>query len=267
MKRGSAAADQYRLDLVDDWQLEQRVSARARYARIEVRSSTQVRLVIPQRMSTQAAQAFLHSRREWIEAQLQLMRQRHRHAPFAATTALRWDGSDPLLLRGQARPLQLQPSTDQRIRVQFDDAAVVLHAPASASTAQRVAALLNALRRQAGNEALQALRRHADRLGVDFVGPRIGDPRSRWGSCTARGLISLSWRLLLAPPAVMDYVVIHELCHRRHLDHSAAFWRCVETMMPDFGEHRRWLGAHGRELHSWLSAEHTGIQVHRRRPR
>jgi len=80
---------------------------------------------------------------------------------------------------------------------------------------------------------------------------RIADGRSRWGSCSRTGTVSLSWRLMLAPFAVLDYVVVHELCHLRHLDHGPAFWAAVEALRPDWRESHEWLRAHGTELHAY----------------
>lgn len=76
----------------------------------------------------------------------------------------------------------------------------------------------------------------------------IRDQKTRWGSCSAKGTLSFNWRLMLAPPAVLDYVVVHELCHLTYMNHSAAFWRKVESIYPDYRSSRRWLKDHGQEL-------------------
>lgn len=76
----------------------------------------------------------------------------------------------------------------------------------------------------------------------------IRDQKTRWGSCSAKGTLSFNWRLMLAPPAILDYVVVHELCHLTHMDHSAAFWQAVETVYPDYRNARKWLKEHGQEL-------------------
>ncbi|MCM1268886.1 MAG: M48 family metallopeptidase [Bacteroidales bacterium] len=76
----------------------------------------------------------------------------------------------------------------------------------------------------------------------------IRDQKTRWGSCSAKGTLSFNWRLMLAPPAVLDYVVVHELCHLTHMDHSKAFWTLVESVCPDYRIHRKWLKEHGQEL-------------------
>lgn len=76
----------------------------------------------------------------------------------------------------------------------------------------------------------------------------VRDQKTRWGSCSAKGTLSFNWRLMLAPPAVLDYVVVHELCHLTHMNHSAAFWQAVESVYPDYRSARKWLKEHGNEL-------------------
>ena len=76
----------------------------------------------------------------------------------------------------------------------------------------------------------------------------IRDQKTRWGSCSARGTLSFNWRLMLAPPAILDYVVVHELCHLTHMNHSPAFWQAVEAVCPDYRDSRRCLKAHGQDL-------------------
>lgn len=84
--------------------------------------------------------------------------------------------------------------------------------------------------------------------GGSFTRITIRDQKTRWGSCSAKGTLSFNWRLMLAPPAVLDYVVVHELCHLTHMNHSKAFWALVESVCPDYRTHRRWLKEHGQEL-------------------
>lgn len=104
------------------------------------------------------------------------------------------------------------------------------------------------LRDAARAEAVALVRGAAGRLGVEVGRIAVGDQRSRWGSCSARGDIRLNWRLILAPDRVMAYVAAHEVAHRRHADHSPAFWAAVEGLHPDWRADRAWLRARGASL-------------------
>lgn len=88
----------------------------------------------------------------------------------------------------------------------------------------------------------------AERLGVAYRRIRIGGQRTLWGSCSPGGTLSFNWRLALAPAEVLDYVVVHELCHLRVPNHSRDFWGLVETRRPHWREQRAWLREHGPEL-------------------
>jgi predicted metal-dependent hydrolase len=88
----------------------------------------------------------------------------------------------------------------------------------------------------------------ADKHAVPISGVTIRDQRSRWGSCSARGSISLNWRLIRMPAFVSDYVILHELMHRRQPNHSAAFWREVGVVCPDWRDAERWLRKNGRDF-------------------
>ena len=85
-------------------------------------------------------------------------------------------------------------------------------------------------------------------IGVTHASIRIRDQKTRWGSCSSKGNLNFNWRLMLAPPRVLDYVVVHELCHRKEMNHSKAFWDAVETVLPDYVQLRKWLKDNGGKL-------------------
>ena len=89
---------------------------------------------------------------------------------------------------------------------------------------------------------------YAGKMGVTYGRIRIKDQKTLWGSCSSRKNLNFNWRLVMAPGEVLDYVVVHELCHLKHMNHSAEFWDCVEEILPEYREHRRWLKVHGGEL-------------------
>lgn len=111
------------------------------------------------------------------------------------------------------------------------------------------ARLLAWLRVEARRELLLRSRSAAVRLGVAVTAVTVRDTRSRWGSCASSGRISYSWRLLLAPESVLDYVVAHEVAHLVEMNHSARFWAVVDRLHPDVDRCRAWLKAKGQDLH------------------
>lgn len=85
----------------------------------------------------------------------------------------------------------------------------------------------------------------AEKMGVTYTSIRIGSARTRWGSCSARGGLNFQWKLILMPPEILDYVVVHELAHRIEMNHSPRFWAQVEKILPDYRQRRQWLKENG----------------------
>jgi predicted metal-dependent hydrolase len=95
-----------------------------------------------------------------------------------------------------------------------------------------------------GKRAAELAARH----GFHFASLRITSARTRWGSCSSRATLSFAWRLVMAPPEVIDYVIVHELCHLAHPNHSPAFWAAVAALDPACAAHRAWLHTHSSQL-------------------
>lgn len=96
-------------------------------------------------------------------------------------------------------------------------------------------------KKQAAAYITKRVDHYKDIIGVTVNSVSIKSRKSQWGSCDSNGDITFSWRLVMARPEAIDYVVIHELCHRKHMDHSRAFWNQVQKYMPDFKEQKKWL--------------------------
>lgn len=107
---------------------------------------------------------------------------------------------------------------------------------------------IETLREQARKRITERVRYYAPIIGVTYGQVAIRTQRTRWGSCSSKGNLNFNCLLALVPPEVLDYVVVHELCHRKELNHSARFWREVEQILPDYQMQRKWLKAHGTAL-------------------
>lgn len=235
------------LPLFERWTVRERVSPRARRIRVDVRPDGEVVLTIPKRGSREAALRFLEQSRAWVErTRTRLLRR----GGAAAPATLRWDGSDRIPLRGVATPLRVELATGRRATCEHAEDALRLRVPASWrwDPARLKRLLARSLREQAAREGRALLEAESRRLGVAYRSLSIRDTRSRWGSCGADGRIMLSVRLLLAPPEVFRYVVVHELCHLRWRGHGPRFWSLVARQLPEFEAARDWLRRRGAAL-------------------
>lgn len=221
--------------------VRERVSSRARHLRIEVHPGGEVWLIIPQCVSRARAHAFLAERAAWVLRHASVLK----HEP---PVRLRLDGSDRVPLRGVEVPLRVVAGGLPSARAADDGIDLIVPPQRLADRELLERLLMRTLRETARIDAAALLATEGKRLGIEYQGPRIADQKSRWGSCSADGLISVNWRLVMAPAEVFRYVVVHELCHRRHHNHSVRFWRLVARHMPGFENPRRWLRLHGAEL-------------------
>lgn len=235
----------------------ERISDRARVIRIEVRSGSEVHLIIPRSVSRKAAREFLASRTGWVRRRLVEMRERQASLP--PPRPVHWDGEDRLPVFGEELALRWGSTSVRGCIVRIGDGEIKVLCRPNVSRQARCKALVKAFRELARTEFSQFLESEAGGLGVDYKRLRIGDPSSRWGSCSLAGVISLSWRLVMAPSPVQRYVALHELCHRRHFNHSDRFWRLLSTRMPGYAIQRAWLRDNGVSLNAVLPRSLSGM--------
>lgn len=211
-------------------------------------------VLAPPRLALATIEAFLVAEAAWWRARLaELAAWEAEHPPRAFV-----DG-ECLPLLGEAWTLRVSEVPGRRrpriARVPRDagPGEIRLLLPAGLDPDARrslAAGALAAWYRRLARELIAARTAHWARvLRVTPAAITIRDTRSRWGSCSSSGRLSFSWRLAMAPPAVLDYLVVHELCHLKQHDHSERFWALVGEQIPDFERARRWLRRHGRELY------------------
>ena len=207
-----------------------RRSPRARRVRVSVDGAGGVEVVLPRRAPERAAAQAVRELEGWIE-------RRRRTLARAAAEVARPAGTVPYL--GRDLTLVPQPGRE-RVHRRGDELLVPKRDAA--------AAIERWYRRQARAEIAPRLDAAVARAGTSYTGLTIRGQKTRWASCSSTGHMSFNWRLLLAPEAVLDYVVEHEVCHLERMDHSPRFWALLESRVPDWREHARWLRRYGPTL-------------------
>lgn len=212
-----------------------RVNARARSYRLSLPHSGGPLLSLPPNGKWPEAEAFLLRHHNWLAARL-------RRAPEATL----FGAGGVVSLRGVDHRIVGTGRIRGRVEVgEMDGEAVLLVPGDEAHQARRLTDWLKG-EAQADLESRSAW--HAARLGVTVKAIRMRSQSSRWGSCSSTGNINYNWRLIMAPPFVLDYVAAHEVAHLVEMNHSAAFWATVKRTLPDMERGRAWLKAHGRKL-------------------
>ncbi len=207
-----------------------RRSPRAKRPRVTVHPDRSVEVTLPRRGSEHDAERVVAELRPWIERRLRALDRAHAELD-------RPDGTVPFL----GETLTLVPEAG-RSRVHRRGAELLVPAQDPLPAIERW------YRTQAKRVIGPKLDAATARAGTTYTGLTIRAQRTRWASCSSTGGMSFNWRLLLAPPEVLDYVVEHEVAHLEVHDHSARFWALLESRVPDWRVHARWLRRYGATL-------------------
>ena len=220
-------------------ELKRHAQARRYTLRIRATDRTVV-LTMPLRGSVREAKSFAERNGGWIAARLKRLPQ-----PIPFTEGLE------LPLRGIPHRIVHRTARGTVWTEAGHDTPLLCVAGDRAHLARRVR---DYLKREAKRDLEAASRRYATALGVTVRRVAVRDQASRWGSCTAAGVLSYSWRLILAPPYVLDYLAAHEVAHLVEMNHSRRFWRVVGRICPEWQRAKSWLTANGNALHRYGAA-------------
>ncbi|RBA23285.1 M48 family metallopeptidase [Herminiimonas fonticola] len=213
---------------------------RTKSARIQVDESA-VSIIVPLALPDTRIRKLLTEKTRWIKEKLYL------HQQEAPVSSKEFVSGEAFPYLGRNYRLKLESGAFQPVKLKQGRLVVTL--PADAVTPELVKnALIRWYRYQAQQRFAEKVQRYAKVIGVKPTEVGIKTFKSRWGSCNVRGEILFHWKVILAPHRVVDYVVIHELCHLKHHDHSAAFWKSVERLMPDYLECKEWLRVEGAKF-------------------
>lgn len=190
----------------------------------------------PQQMTDKDILEFVQSKTNWI---------RKRQATIqAGPPPHAFQQGEQFYYLGKLYPLRYVEN--QGKSVMFRGTSIDMRVSARPEASAKIEAWYRAMARKHLTERLGY---YAQRYGISYKNLRINGAQTRWGSCNAqRKSLNFTWRLIMAPPVIVDYVVVHELCHLRHANHSAAFWTEVEGIMPDYKQRRKWLKENGMKL-------------------
>lgn len=211
----------------------------ARSLKLKVEPSGEVVVVSPKHVPSKLIQDFVNSHLEWIAKTQAKLR--------AVTPTASYDR---MQLFGREYQLAVTEEPNFKLGVTLKESALIIRLPSRNQTpslkSPRVKQELEKyLKATAEKYIVPRTHQLADIMHIKFGRITLREQKSRWGSCSSQGNLNFNWRLVHYPPAVIDYVIIHELAHRKHMNHSTAFWNFVREYDPEFLKHRGWLKRHG----------------------
>ncbi len=218
-----------------------RRNPRARRVWVKVEDTEGLVLVLPPRVRASSAADILRRHKDWIIARLDERDEMRAQAPAPLGE------SSTINYRGRPIPLRVRNCACSEPSVSWGRNEVVVTVPrAEAPPVSEL--LLQSYRERAKEVFLKRVEVFSQLLGMRPRRISIRDQKTRWGACTGRGTVTFNWRLILAPPAVLDYVVVHELCHLRYPNHGPRFWQAVGRYCPQYEHYKSWLKLNGHRL-------------------
>ncbi len=203
----------------------------------------EVRVSAPVYVGEREIADFVTSKQSWITRHLQAQQ-----GSLAQLPIRRWQHGEQVLWLGTPLTLQVRDGQRNTITLIEKTLHIRLHRRTSDRPAQVRKLVIDWYHQQGMHVLNQLIPQLAEATKLNPTSWRIAHYTAKWGACDRRGQLSFSWRLFAAPPWVLNYVVLHELCHLQHFNHSAAFWQLVEHHAPNYTEAENWLKQHGHTL-------------------
>ena len=226
-------------------------SNRAKNVRITVKDQ-RVRVTVPKRVSLEHAESLLENHKDWVLKSLEkqkLKAQIERPETYSS--------GEKFPYRGRYYPLVLEYTSGPEYYAAFKGRRLIAYIPDNLGAEQQNLFVKELLKKwyieQAEKILPEQVAYYSKLLTLPYKKLKIKDQKSRWGSCSDKGTININWRIIMAPNQVSAYVIIHELTHLRHMDHSRNFWLTVENYLPDYRKWKKWLSVNGKILMSYFS--------------
>lgn len=220
--------------------METRRSSRARSIRLTVqKEQSRVILTLPRLISLDQGKQFLKSKQGWVENQWKKAQEQ-----ASKKKLRRYELGESFYYLGEEITLALCPHSSPacRHRICSVQGSELLLCFGSKLQEEQIKMLVERFYRQKASEIIHDRLEHFNtHYGLAYQKVSFRNQKTRWGSCSPQGNLNFNWRLVLAPIEVLDYVVVHELCHLIHMNHSAQFWSVVAQTLPDHPSRRKWL--------------------------
>jgi len=213
-------------------------------------TTEKIEVVAPLRVTERKIHAFVQAQQDWVLMATDKMAKKKQSIKKLSPDKYKEGASIPY--QGKQAIIRLKTSTLKTVKVVFERAVFTIDIPVRVDEKEKHEfirlALIDWMKNQALKQMKEMIDIYAEKYNLYPRMIRIKTQKSRWGSCGIHNDINLNWLLILTPPKVMEYVVIHELCHIKERNHSANFWLLVEKHCPDYREHRLWLKQNGHDV-------------------
>jgi predicted metal-dependent hydrolase len=212
-------------------------SAKSNSRRIIV-TPDKVEVVVPMDDNYDEILSFIHSRRQWVYEKREEMIEKVSH--FTSAHPERFVTGAKILYRGRRMRLEVRIHQDNSIKVEYHNG-FLIYRPENCSDLEVKGAIEEWLKDRVRNDISAFIKIYSKKVGVSPKGLRVDAFKHLWGSCGKNGIINLNWQLIFAPKSVLEYAVIHELCHLQYRNHSSKFWSKVKSILPDYELRKNWL--------------------------
>ena len=225
-------------------------TGRSKSASIEV-DGEHVRVLVPNTLSDQRINDLISKRSVWIKQKLAV------HASTPEPSQREFVNGEAFPYLGRNYRLKLLDSDEYSVKLKHGYLVVSYRVSQdrSKNEAKVRSLLMTWYKSHAYDKLREKTSRYSGLIGVKPTSVTVQDYKARWGSCLDSGEVSFNWKIILAPHQIVDYLVIHELCHLIEHNHSPKFWKAVENHCPDYPRHRQWLKDHGAELSGFLGKD------------
>jgi predicted metal-dependent hydrolase len=226
-----------------DFEYQIRKTTRRKTISITVYQDNRVLVAAPASMPQNSILQFVEKKSDWVRKNLGRNLQKPKNIPVP----LRFVDGEEILYLGEKCTLRIEEGSPSGVFLTNGN--IIVRAHRDTAEENRSETIREQLVKwyvsRAKDKIEERIRFYAARIGAMPQSVTIKKMKCRWGSCSSKGRINLAWNIIMAPEPILDYLMVHELCHLKHHDHSADYWRLVESILPDHRERRKWLRVNG----------------------